>query len=81
MSVTFVRLQEELRLYNESLTSKPAVIVANKMDKLAKPESTLAALRRRTQLPVLPTSATQGAHGIGKLRQEVLRLATTAAAK
>ena len=45
-------LQAELAAYSPRLARLPALVLANKADALRAPERSLAALRRRTQLPV-----------------------------
>lgn len=45
-------LHEELAAYSPRLARLPALVVANKAETLAAPERTLAALQKRTELPV-----------------------------
>lgn len=52
-------LREELRLYNDDLPHRPALIVANKMD-LPEAAENLARFTRETGLEALPISAEQG---------------------
>jgi len=52
--------QEELRQFSPALLARPALVVANKVDLWPGGRgraATLAALRRRTRLPVLAVSA------------------------
>lgn len=63
----FARLKEELRLYSEALTSRPFLVVANKMDEPAAAEN-LEAFRKATGLNPLPMSAEMG-EGVDKLRE------------
>lgn len=43
---TLAMLQRELELYGRNLLGIPAIVVANKVDRLAEPEERLAKLRR-----------------------------------
>lgn len=72
---TSCRVQRELRLYSPTLLEKPALIVANKVDKLRRPMATIRALQRRTRLPVIPTAAVQQPLGMTRLRQQLAALA------
>ena len=72
-------MQRELSLYNESLAAKPAIVVANKIDKVpGKGGTTLAALRRRCGMLVVPVSAIQGPAGLGDLKLHLRQLTETA---
>lgn len=50
-------VQAELHAYSKELAEKPAIVVANKVDKLKNREDTLAALRRQCNLPFVAVSA------------------------
>jgi GTP-binding protein len=66
-------LRRELDLYDPTLTQRPWIIVANKMD-LEGAEENLAALRRRfSGRLVLPVAAAHGA-GVDALKSELERL-------
>lgn len=60
-------LREELRLYNDDLPHRPALVVANKMD-LPDAAENLARFVKETGLEVLPISAGQG-EGLEPLKQ------------
>jgi GTPase involved in cell partitioning and DNA repair len=45
-------LQKELAAYSPHLAQLPAIVLANKAETLHRPAGTLAALRKRTALPV-----------------------------
>lgn len=53
-------LQEEIAAYSPALAALPSVVVANKVDLLPRPARVLCALRERTDLPVLASSALDG---------------------
>jgi hypothetical protein len=57
------RLQEELRVYSPDLVGKPALVVANKIDRLRREGPTLEAIRRRTGLEVVGICALPGVPG------------------
>lgn len=63
----FARLKEELRLYAESLTARPFIVVANKMDAPEAPKN-LVEFRKATGLNPLPMSAEIG-EGVEPLRE------------
>lgn len=68
----FVNLKEELRLHDESLASRPALVVANKMD-LPEAEEKLAEFRKETGLDPLRVSADSG-EGVEELKQAIHEL-------
>jgi GTPase len=55
----FVSLQNELEIYKPGLTSKPSIILANKMDEERSAE-TLKKLKKKTKLPIFPIIAELG---------------------
>lgn len=50
-------LQAELHAYSEDLAAKPALIIANKIDRLKHKEDTLNALGEHSKLPIVAISA------------------------
>lgn len=50
-------------MYSPELVEKPALVVANKIDRLQREGPTLAAIRRRTQLEVVGMCALPGFQG------------------
>ena len=53
-------MQEELRMYSPELLEKPALVVANKIDRLQREGHTLPAIQRRTPLEVVGMCALPG---------------------
>ena len=66
-------MQEELRAYSVELVEKPALVVANKVDKLKSKAETLAALRQHTPLLVAAVSALPGVAGFDVDAVEALK--------
>lgn len=67
-------MQDELGRYNHKLLEKPAIVVANKIDLVKRPQVTISALQRRTDLPVLPVSAWYPLLGLGSLIEKIREL-------
>ncbi|KAL6778839.1 hypothetical protein ACKKBF_B04410 [Auxenochlorella protothecoides x Auxenochlorella symbiontica] len=53
-------LREEIAAYSPALAALPSIVIANKVDLLPRPSLVLCALRERTHLPVLASSARDG---------------------
>lgn len=66
-------LQEELGLYGAGLTSKPALLIANKADKVADADAAVEQLRQSTGLPIALVSGQTGA-GMAQLKQLLRRM-------
>lgn len=69
---TFASLRQELELYKEQLSQRPAAIVANKVD-IANSETEIQQLQNTFPLPVIPVSAKYG-KGIPELKKELRKL-------
>jgi len=69
---TFACLKEELELYKERLSQRPAAIVANKID-MVESKSEIQRLVETLPLPVIPVSAKYGA-GIPELKVKLRKL-------
>jgi GTP-binding protein len=65
----YIKLNKELKLYNESLAQKPQIVVANKMD-IAGAETTFRALKERLKTDIIGISAKDGT-GIDKLLKKL----------
>ena len=71
-ATTLGSLQEELKLYKEELSQRPAAIVANKID-LVGSEDEIATITERLPLPVIPVSA-KYEKGISELKKIIRKL-------
>ena len=60
--------QEEVGLYSNDMLTRPAIIIANKLDKVAAPEAALEQLTAGCSQPVLAVSGLRG-DNIEQLRQ------------
>ena len=72
-------LQSELHAYSQDLVEKPALIIANKIDRLKSKDDTLSALQQHTKLPIVAISALPdvpgfSAEAIQDLKQELSNL-------
>jgi GTP-binding protein len=65
-------LRKELRLYDPTLTAKPACIIANKMDLPVSDENLKAFKIRFPKLKVIPVSAEIG-EGLDKIVQYIAK--------
>jgi len=72
--ITFASLQQELELYKEQLSQRPAAIVANKIDK-ADSEVEIERLKNTFSLPCIPVSAKYG-QGIPELKKKLRKMFT-----
>ena len=68
----FASLREELELYKDQLSKRPAAIVANKID-IVESESVIQQVVDTLPLPVIPVSATHG-KGIPELKKKLRKL-------
>jgi 50S ribosomal subunit-associated GTPase HflX len=64
-------------LFSPRLLELPAVVVANKADAAADAAAALAELKRHTDLPIVPISASRRA-GVERLKEALRRLAPPA---
>lgn len=73
----FVKINQELKLYDYRLEERPQIVAANKMD-LPQAEENLAAFRQKVgeKVPVFPISAVQG-KGIKPLLYAIYELLST----
>jgi GTPase len=55
-------LQKELEFYHSGMTSRPSLIVANKIDLGKKAEHHLEGLKKQTSIPIIPISAKNMLH-------------------
>lgn len=69
---TFASLRQELELYKEHLSQRPAAIVANKID-IADSKTEIQQLQNTFSLQVIPVSAKYG-KGIPELKKELRKL-------
>jgi GTPase len=69
----YVALKHELKLYRKDLASRPALVVANKMD-LAEAKENLKEFKKKTRTKPIPVSAATG-DGIKELREAIRKLA------
>ena len=74
--ITFASLRQELELYKEQLSQRPAAIVANKID-MADSEVEIERLKNTFSLPVIPVSAKYG-QGIPELKKKLRKMFTDA---
>ena len=65
----FTSLQQELELYKEGLSHRPAAIVASKID-IVENSKTIEKMVEQLVLPVIPVSALHG-HGIETLKRKI----------
>lgn len=72
----FQMLQEELELYGAGLTSKAALLIANKADKVPDAAAAAEALRQQTGLPTVLVSGQAGT-GIEELKLVLRQLSPT----
>lgn len=72
--ITFASLRQELELYKEQLSQRPAAIVANKID-IAESEVEIQRLKNTFSLPIIPVSAKYGS-GIPELKKKLRKMFT-----
>ena len=65
--------QAELHAYSEELVSKPAIIIANKIDRLKNKDDTLSVLSQYSKLPIVAISALPGVPGFSNEAIEDLK--------
>lgn len=65
----YTALEQELELYKEGLSQRPAAIVANKIDSVHD-KRTLEDIKKQSVLPVWPVSALYG-HGVEQLKKKI----------
>ena len=75
--ITFASLRQELELYKEQLSQRPAAIVANKIDMADSTEVEIERLKNTFSLPVIPVSAKYG-QGIPELKKKLRKMFTDA---
>ena len=68
-------LRREIDLYNPSLSSRPWIVVANKMDLHDAKENLKAMKERLPRIKIIPTSAAKG-EGIDTLKEELAAMMT-----
>ncbi|KAL9974721.1 hypothetical protein ACROYT_G011799 [Oculina patagonica] len=69
---TFASLQQELELYKDQLSQRPAAIVANKID-IVESDIEIQRLENTFSLPVIPVSAKYG-RGIPELKKKLRKM-------
>lgn len=69
---TFASLRQELELYKDQLSKRPAAIVANKID-IVDSEIEIQRLENTFSLPVIPVSAKYG-RGIPELKKKLRKM-------
>jgi GTP-binding protein len=74
----FTSLKQELELYKEGLSQRPAAVIVNKIDTVE--SSKHEKLIKKLDLPVIPVSALFG-HGIESLKTEIRLLFQTSLEK
>ena len=66
-------LQKELYAYSEDMVAKPALIIANKIDRLKFKDDTLSVLSQHSKLPIVAISALPGVPGFSATAVEDLK--------